>query len=61
MFQCDCLLSQSFTMHYIHEIPYLFTNLGSNYVDIRVKRRGNKLYFTEFAQIVLILIILIQF
>ena len=49
MFQFDCLLPQSFTMHHIHEIPHrvVFTDSGSNYMDVSVQRRGNSLYFTE--------------
>ncbi|XLS61721.1 hypothetical protein HN51_015949 [Arachis hypogaea] len=49
MFQFDCLLPQSFTMHHIHEIPHrvVFTDSGSNYMDVSVQRRSNNLYFTE--------------
>ncbi|KAL4393894.1 hypothetical protein AHAS_Ahas02G0097600 [Arachis hypogaea] len=49
MLQPDSLLSQLFTMHHIRQISHrvAFTDLGSNYIYVRVQRRDNKLYFTE--------------
>ncbi|KAL4305461.1 hypothetical protein AHAS_Ahas16G0080600 [Arachis hypogaea] len=48
-FKCDCFLPQPFTMHHIHQISsqVVFTDSGSNYMDISVQRRDSKLYFTE--------------
>ncbi|QHO59899.1 uncharacterized protein DS421_3g102800 [Arachis hypogaea] len=36
-------------MHHIHEIPHrvVFTDSGSNYMDVSVKKRSNNLYFSE--------------
>ncbi|XP_057756215.1 uncharacterized protein LOC130975433 [Arachis stenosperma] len=36
-------------MHHIHEILHrvVFTDSGSNYMDVSVQRRGNSLYFIE--------------
>ncbi|MED6145983.1 hypothetical protein PIB30_030321, partial [Stylosanthes scabra] len=45
----DCLLPQSFTMHHIHQVPHrvVLWDPEANFIDVRVQRRGNELYFTE--------------